>query len=68
MMRNLIVFLLFISIAPIISAQSIPMVEIPSGSFYMGSLGLEENYDEAPMHRVHISRPFMMSRTEITNA
>lgn len=68
MMRNLIVFLLFISIAPIISAQSIPMVEIPAGSFYMGSLGLEENYDEAPMHRVHISRPFMMSRTEITNA
>ena len=68
MMSNLFAFLVLVCITPIVSAQSIPMVEIPSGSFYMGSLGLEENYDEAPMHRVHISRPFLMSRTEITNA
>ena len=68
MMRNLFALLVLASIVSIASAQSIPMVEIPSGSFYMGSLGLEENYDEAPMHRVHISRPFLMSRTEITNA
>ena len=54
--------------AVVTSAQSIPMVEIPSGSFYMGSSGLGINFDEAPMHRVHISRPFLMSQTEITNA
>lgn len=68
MMRNLFALLVLVCITHIASAQSIPMVEIPSGSFYMGSLGLEENYDEAPMHRVHISRSFMMSRMEITNA
>ena len=54
--------------AVVTSAQSIPMVEIPSGSFYMGSSGLGINFDEAPMHRVHISRAFLMSQTEITNA
>ena len=35
-----------------ITAQSelIPMIEIPAGNFYMGTLGEDENYDEAPMH------------------
>ena len=43
-----------------IMAQSelIPMIEIPAGNFYMGTLGEDENYDEAPMHKVHISKPF----------
>ena len=38
-----------------ITAQSelIPMIEIPAGNFYMGTLGGDENYDEAPMHKVH---------------
>lgn len=46
----------------------IKMVEIPAGSFYMGGLGLGENFDEAPVHHVTISEPFRMSETEITNA
>lgn len=48
--------------------QAIPMVEIPSGSFYMGSNGWGEDYDEAPVHKVFISMPFRMGRTEVTNA
>jgi len=44
------------------------MVEIPSGFFYMGSHGLGENYDEKPIHKVNISKPFKMSATEVTNA
>ena len=36
--------------------------------FYMGTLGGDENYDEAPMHKVHISKPFKMGLTEVTNA
>lgn len=47
---------------------SIPMVDIPAGTFYMGSLGEGANYDEAPAHPVVLSRPFRMSATEITNA
>lgn len=34
----------------------------------MGSDGLGENFDEAPIHQVVISRPFRMGITEITNA
>ena len=51
-----------------ITAQSelIPMIEIPAGNFYMGTLGGDENYDEAPMHKVHISKPFKMGLTEVT--
>lgn len=56
-----------------ISAQSnaksfIQMVEIPAGSFYMGSNGLGENFDEAPIHKVFITHSFRMGTTEITNA
>ena len=53
-----------------ITAQSelIPMIEIPAGNFYMGTLGEDENYDEAPMHKVHISKSFKMGMTEVTNA
>ena len=67
-MNKWMMFLASCCMAVVTSAQSIPMVEIPSGSFYMGSSGLGINFDEAPMHRVHISRPFLMSQTEITNA
>lgn len=48
--------------------EQVPMTEIPAGSFYMGSLGEDENYDEAPMHKVHISRSFKIGITEVTNA
>lgn len=46
----------------------IQFVEIPAGTFYMGSNGLGPDYDEAPLHRVTLTRPFRMSATEITNA
>lgn len=46
----------------------LPMVEIPSGSFYMGSEGKGEGYDEAPIHKVIISHTFRMGTTEVTNA
>lgn len=46
----------------------IPTVEIPAGTFYMGSEGKGENYDEAPVHQVTISHPFRMGQTEVTNA
>ena len=46
----------------------IELVEIPAGSFYMGSEGKGENFDEAPVHKVNISRAFHMGVTEVTNA
>lgn len=49
------------------SSGFIPTVEIPAGTFYMGSEGKGENYDEAPVHKVIISRSFRMGRTEVTN-
>lgn len=50
-------------------AQEIPkMVDIPAGSFWMGSNGWGYDYDEAPVHRVTLTASFQMSATEITNA
>lgn len=46
----------------------IDLVEIPAGSFYMGSEGKGENYDEAPVHKVIITHAFRMGKTEVTNA
>ncbi len=48
--------------------ELIPMVNIPAGSFYMGGTGIGENFDEAPVHKVVISHPFRLGKTEITNA
>jgi len=50
------------------SSEFLRLVEIPAGSFYMGSEGYAGSYDEVPVHKVTISRPFRMSVTEITNA
>lgn len=44
------------------------LVPIPAGDFHMGSHGMGENFDEAPIHRVVITKPFLMSATEVTNA
>lgn len=41
------------------------MVRIPSGSFWMGD---DRIAVERPRHRVHISRPFMLGRTPVTQA
>lgn len=43
------------------------MVEIPEGTFVMGSKGSGYDYDESPAHKVTISA-FRMSACEITNA
>ncbi len=43
------------------------MVYIPQGTFMMGSDGTGFNQDEAPKHKVTISKGFRMSATEITN-
>ncbi len=54
-----------------LSAQTRPIVntvEIPAGSFYMGSEGKGAEADEAPVHKVIISHPFRMGVTEVTNA
>ncbi len=48
--------------------ELIPMVNVPAGSFYMGGAALGENFDEAPIHKVIISNPFLIGKTEITNA
>lgn len=50
------------------NADIIPLVEIPAGSYYMGSNGEGENFDEAPVHKVNITHAFKMGRTEVTNA
>jgi formylglycine-generating enzyme required for sulfatase activity len=42
------------------------MVQVPAGSFVMGSTAGRS--DELPVHPVHISRPFWMSRHEVTQA
>lgn len=46
----------------------ISMVEIPAGVFEMGSPDHDVNArpDQKPRHRVRISRPFLMSKHEIT--
>lgn len=46
------------------------MVEVPAGHFYMGAEGVTADYnaDEGPIHRVEISRSFLMSSFEVTNA
>ena len=49
-------------------AQELPrMVTVHKGSFTMGSEGSGFGYDEAPAHKVTISRDYRMSATEITN-
>ena len=42
------------------------MVPIAAGSFEMGSP--DGGWDERPVHRVTISRPFCIGATEVTNA
>jgi formylglycine-generating enzyme required for sulfatase activity len=42
------------------------MVEIPAGSFAMGSNKSEE--DEKPLHNVTIAQPFAIGKTEVTQA
>ena len=43
-------------------------VEIPAGTFFMGSTDIAGIMDESPVHKVVISQSFRMGITEITNA
>ena len=63
------IFLIVSLLQNTVRAQDLPrLVEIPAGSFWMGSNGWGYDYDEAPVHRVTLTEPFRMSATEITNA
>lgn len=63
------IFLIVSLLQNTVQAQDLPrLVEIPAGSFWMGSNGWGYDYDEAPVHRVTLTEPFRMSATEITNA
>ncbi|HEX6852193.1 MAG TPA: SUMF1/EgtB/PvdO family nonheme iron enzyme [Candidatus Polarisedimenticolaceae bacterium] len=48
------------------TADEMELVTIPAGSFKMGSERRED--DGQPIHRVHISRAFLMDRHEVTIA
>lgn len=61
-------FLTLTSYAQQKNSLDMEMVRIPAGSFYMGGHGWGEEYDEAPIHPVLISKPFWMGSTEVTNA
>jgi antitoxin component YwqK of YwqJK toxin-antitoxin module len=49
------------------AAQPIEWVDIPAGQFQMGNPepAIEE-WDEAPVHSVELTKPFQISKTEIT--
>ncbi len=71
-MKFLFTIIFFLSVVPSWgqihkNTIGIDLIEIPSGYFWMGSEGKGENYDEAPVHKVHITNPFRMGVTEITN-
>ena len=41
--------------------------KIVGGSFLMGSTAKCADYDEAPVHKVNITKPFFLAQTQITN-
>ena len=42
------------------------LASVPAGDFLMGSDSPEAGRDEKPAHRVRVSRPFRLGRTEVT--
>jgi hypothetical protein len=50
------------------SSSSIELIEIPAGTFTMGSVPPHGSREEHPQRRVAIARPFLLARTPITNA
>src|SRR5262245_45623165 len=62
---------------PVTNSIGIKLVHIPAGEFIMGT-GTEpprsadqcakRDYDEAPAHKVKITREYWMGATEVTNA
>lgn len=69
MSKTLIILVAFLTTVTNVPAQKslINLVEIPAGSFYMGSEGKGENFDEAPIHKVTLTKSFLMGTTEVTN-
>jgi formylglycine-generating enzyme required for sulfatase activity len=52
-----------------VAGATVAMVEIPAGSFMMGSPSSEESRDDdESQHRVEITRGFQMASTEVTQA
>jgi len=51
---------------PFSDSIGMKFVQIAPGSFMMGQAG--GDWDERPVHKVTITRPFAMSATEVTNA
>ena len=52
--------------APLPTAVPDGMVIVPAGSFTMGDASGTGTMDERPAHRVTITQPFLMGRTEVT--
>lgn len=67
-MKNKILLGLCCLAMPAHAQELIPMVQLHAGSFYMGGLGYNENFDEIPVHRVTLTKDFKMGATEVTNA
>jgi len=53
---------------PFINSVGVKLIRIESGSSQMGQAGDEKqcDWDEQPVHKVTISKPFYMSETEVT--
>ena len=47
--------------------DSMPMVEIPAGSFEQGDAFFDFGGDELPVHRVTITEPFLLAKFEVSN-
>jgi len=60
--------LCFLCISALSQEMLPPMVEIPAGEFMMGGPGNGYDFDEAPAHKVTMTRSFRMSVTPVTNA
>lgn len=56
------------TLRPAATDTFIRLVDIPAGRFYMGGEGKGEDFDEAPVHPVTLTRSFRMGATEVTNA
>ncbi|MCC6694781.1 MAG: SUMF1/EgtB/PvdO family nonheme iron enzyme [Candidatus Hydrogenedentes bacterium] len=50
--------------APFANSLGMPFVQVPKGTFAMGSQ--YGDWDEMPVHRVTISKPFLMSSAKVT--
>ncbi|WP_220472594.1 SUMF1/EgtB/PvdO family nonheme iron enzyme [Spirosoma foliorum] len=55
-------------VAQTVNSIGIRLVSIPAGKFYMGSERDGKDADESPVHRVTITKSFLLAATEVTNA